>query len=149
MPVTYAEVYAVLSPEEPDYAKAAQLGAEALPHLEAMIGGKDVMLASKAAYAAGLVGGERATALLRQAAGHREAALRVAAASAVARLPSARAAPILEALLSDRDLGVRKVALRSIPADAPASLRRKVAEIAAQSSPLQQISAEVLGKLKP
>jgi hypothetical protein len=34
MPVTMEQVRAFLDPEEPDYQQAAQLGPEALPHLE-------------------------------------------------------------------------------------------------------------------
>lgn len=55
MPVTEAQVKKALMPEEPDYQKAAKLGPQALPYLEAYVKGEDKALASKAAYLAGLI----------------------------------------------------------------------------------------------
>jgi hypothetical protein len=53
MAVDMEQVRAALNPDEPDYSKASkQLGADALPHLEKIIGGSEISLAAKAAYLA-------------------------------------------------------------------------------------------------
>ena len=52
MSVTMKDVRTQLEPDEPDYAKAAQLGADAIPYLKELVNGPDTMLASKAAYLA-------------------------------------------------------------------------------------------------
>lgn len=147
MPVTYQDVYAELSREEPDYRQAAKLGAEAMPHLEAMIRGGDPMMASKAAYLVGLVGGDRAAAVLHESARHQSALVRVATASAVAHLPLESAAAPLEALLGDADLGVRKIALRSVKPGLPDRIRERVRGLAAEG-PLRDLSADVLRKIE-
>ena len=117
MAVDIEQVKAALDPEEPDYAKAAkQLGADALPHLEKIIGGSDTSLAAKAAYLAGLIGGERSAPAVAKAARSGQAAVRIAAAAAAAHLPAEHSDAVLLQLVDDADRGVQKVALRSAPA---------------------------------
>jgi hypothetical protein len=53
--VTMKQVLALLDVDEPVYAEAAGLGAGALVHVEALIEGPDPMLASKAAFLAGMI----------------------------------------------------------------------------------------------
>ena len=56
MAVTMKDVRAVLEPDEPDYKEGAKAwAAAALPHLDALVGGGDTMLASKATYLASLI----------------------------------------------------------------------------------------------
>jgi len=144
------QVRAALDPEEPDYAAATQLGPEALPHLEKLIAGKDVGLASKAASLAGMIGGERATRPLQKAAGHADVRVRVAAAHAAGRLPPPAASPILADLLADKDVGVQKVALRSVPRQATPDLRARVEALTKKrANPgIQELSQKVLGRLR-
>jgi HEAT repeats len=129
MPVTMEEVRAVLDPEEPDYAAAALLGPEALPHLRELVESGDPMLASKAAYAAGMIDGDEAVEVLREAARSDEPTVRVAAAASVANLGADTSAELLEGLVADDDPGVRKVARAAVPEDAPASLRARLEEL--------------------
>ena len=68
MAVNMKQVRAALEPEEPNYDKAAKLGADALPHLGRLVRGDDAMLASKAAYLAGLIDSDKSPAVLEQAA---------------------------------------------------------------------------------
>lgn len=150
MPVTMEQVRAALDPEEPDYAKAAQFGPEALPHLEKLIAGKDVGLACKAASLAGMIGGERALPTLQKAAGHEDVRVRVAAAHSAGGLPPAAAGPILAGLLADKDVGVQKVALRSVPRQADPEVRSRVEALTkGRTNPaIQELSKKVLARLR-
>jgi hypothetical protein len=134
------QVRAALLPEEPDYAHAAQLGPDALPHLRSLVRGSDMMLASKAAYLAGL----------QEAAQSSHAPVRVAAAATSRNLPAAVSGQVLPLLLSDQDAGVRRLALRSVPADAPEAVRQKVENLLQQDpeESIRALSQEVLRKAR-
>lgn len=114
MAVTMEDVRRALDPEEVNYPAAARLGQEALPHLQILAQSEDVMLASKATYLASLIGGERAARIVEDAGIHPDPVLRVAAASGLKNLREDLAAPVVERLLGDQDLGVRKTAVRSL-----------------------------------
>jgi HEAT repeat protein len=105
------DVRKVLDPDEPDYAAAAELGEEALPHLEQLVRGDDAMLASKATYAASLIRGGADT--VETAADSEDPVVRVAAAAAARNLPPERAQLVLRRLSDDEDAGIRKVARAS------------------------------------
>ena len=127
MAVTMDQVKAALYPEEPDYPKAArQLGAEALPHLDEIVGGSDTLLAAKAAYLAGLIGGDASAPVVAKAARSGQVTVRIAAAAAAAHLPAEHSDAVLLQLVDDADRGVQKVALRSVPAKMSAALRSRV-----------------------
>lgn len=108
--MTMEEVRAFVDPEEPDYAAAAPaLGPDALPYLAELGAGDDPMLASKAVYLAGLIGGEEAQPILTRAVEHQDPAVRVSAAASVQNLEEDMALELGRQLLGDDDLGVRKV----------------------------------------
>jgi len=151
MPVTMEKVRAALDPEEPDYEKAAKLGPEALPHLEKLISRKDPNLASKAASLAGMIKDERAARVVEKAAKHEDARVRVAAAYSAQHLPPEDASRVLTASLSDRDVGVQKVALRSVPRKLTPELRAKIESITKRkrvNPTIQNLSKEVLARRK-
>ncbi len=151
MPVTMKQVRAALDPDEPDYAKAARLGPDALPHLARLIAGKDPGLASKAASLAGMIAHERAVPVLEKAAKSKDARVRVAAAASARHLPAPGASRVLAALIQDADVGVQKVALRSVPAGATPELRSKVETLSkSRGNPaIRDLSKEVLARLAP
>lgn len=130
MAVTMQQVRKALDPEEPDYAEAAELGPDALPHLEKLVRQNDSMLSPKAAYLAALIPHDRSADVVRLAATSSNAVVRVAAAAAASLLPGADAAAMLEPLLADHDEGVRKVALSSVQSDTHPSVRKAVEKIA-------------------
>jgi hypothetical protein len=135
MPVDMEQVKAALDPEEPDYPKAAkQLGAEALPHLEKIIGGSDTSLAAKATYLAGLIGGESSVAAVAKAARSSQAPVRIAAAAAARHLPAEHNDAVLLQLVDDADGGVQKVALRSAPSGMSDALRARVSALASSEA---------------
>jgi HEAT repeat protein len=132
MAASMEQVKATLSPDEPNYPKAAkQLGPAALSHLEKIIGGSDVSLAAKAAYLAGLIGGEKSVKAVAMAARSSDAAVRIAAAAAASRLPPEHSNRVLLQLVDDADRGVQKVALRSVPASTSDALRSRVRALSA------------------
>ena len=108
-----ANVRATLDPEEPNYDQASKLGSGALPFLAKIVQGSDLMLAAKATFLAGRIGGQGAIPILVAAGGHVDASVRVAAAGAARYLKPELASEVLPVLLIDRDPGVRKVAVRS------------------------------------
>ena len=133
MPVTMKQVRAHLDRDEPDYPAAAQLGANALPHLAQLVQGTDPMLASKAAYLASLIQSDRSIAVLEQAANSSHKEVRIAAAAGVRNLKQAPIS-LVDTLLRDPDVGVRKVTLRSIEAQSMKGFKIKIEEIAKKDS---------------
>jgi hypothetical protein len=107
------DIRRILDPEEPNYAKVPGLGADALPHLEALVAGDDPMLASKAAYAASLLDGDTGEPVVRLAAESPDVVVRVAAAAAARNLLPDSADRLLADLAADPDPGIQKVARRS------------------------------------
>src|ERR671915_2448035 len=101
MAVTMKKVRSALDPEEPDYQQIADLGPEALPHLEVLVNSGDTMLASKAAYLASLIKDAKAADIVGTAARSDDPAVRVAAAAAASNLPSSGASAVLFDLVRD------------------------------------------------
>jgi HEAT repeat protein len=149
MPVTMEQVRKALDPDEPDYPKAARLGPDALPHLDKLISGRDPGLASKAASLAGLIKDDRAGPVLEKAARSKDARVRVAAAGSAGNLPAPAASRVLAALVTDDDVGVQKVALRSVPREATPELRTSVEAVSKsrKNVAIQDLSKEVLARL--
>lgn len=150
MPVTIEDVRAVLDSEEPDYEAAAlALGEEAIPVLLDLASAEDPLLASKAVYLAGVINVAESKTVLTEGAASDSPVVRVAAAAAAGNLDTEAASEVLTRLLSDDDLGVIKVALNSVPADASAQLVARVEEIshAEEYAALSEVSSEVLGRL--
>ncbi len=116
MAVSMNDVRRVLDPEEPDYATAARLGPDAIPHLRALVTGPDSMMASKAAYAASVLEGDVGASVVQAAAQSGDPVVRVAAAAAASNLPTHAARTVLVNLVDDDDPGVSKVARLAAPA---------------------------------
>jgi len=145
MAVTMKDVRSALDPEEPDYEEAAKLGADALPHLEVLVSSGDTMLASKAAYLAGLIKGAKSAEIVKTAARSDDPAVRVAAAAAASNLAPANASSVLLDLVGDPDPGVRKVARASVPAKADAKLTRKLRDLGDENGSPGERGADMKG----
>ncbi len=144
--MTLDEVRALIDPDEPDYARAAALVSDDdVAHLATLAAGDDLMLASKAVYLAGLVGGDEAAAVVRQAADHADPTVRVSAAAAVKNLPDAPAMEVGRHLLRDDDVGVRKVVLQSAARLESANVRADLLSSAADDDEpyLRELAAEL------
>lgn len=150
MAVTFEQVRAALDPEEPAYNKAAAaLGAEAIPHLARLITGDHPMLASKAAYLAGLIGTDEGVEVLHKAARSGDVRVRIAAAAAAGKLPADSASDVLINLIDDGDIGVQKVALNAVPNASSANLRMRIESLSAgkADTPIRSLSQAVLQRL--
>lgn len=150
MPVTREQVVAALLPEEPNYAAGARrLGAEALPHLAELVRGGDLMLATKAAYLASVIGGAASGPVLEEATRSAHPEVRVAVATGLRHLSDAAAEPVVSALLRDADAGVRKTTLKAAPPAALARNRATLERMTAQdpSDDLRRLSGAVLQRL--
>jgi HEAT repeat protein len=143
------QVKAALDVEEPKYADAAKLGAEALPHLRKLVVGDDPLLASKATYLAGLIDAEGSGDVLAQAAQSDQVVVRVAAANSAQHVSNADAA-LFEGLLGDTDAGVRKAAVKSIGSADRGDLKPLVQELAKAdtAAPIRELAAATARTLK-
>ncbi|WP_156757715.1 hypothetical protein [Actinokineospora pegani] len=82
MPVSQREVRQRLAQSKVDYRAVAALGPRAVPHLAELVDGNDAVLAAKAVYAAGVIGGPASRRLLESASGHADPIIRIAASAA-------------------------------------------------------------------
>jgi HEAT repeat protein len=130
MTVTREQVLAQLYPDEPDYEGAAQLGPEALPHLMKLIEEGDPDLASKATSLASVIDAAESIEAVDKAARSPDPVIRVAAAAALGNL-SQMPDPLAQGMLNDEDVGVRKLALRSLERQQPAGFKQKAQQMAA------------------
>jgi HEAT repeat protein len=148
MAVTREQVLAQLHPDEPRYEQAAQLGSEALPHLMQIVQEGDPGLASKATSLAGIINAAGSAEVLGAAADSSDPVIRVAAAAALGNLDEMPSA-LAQSMLDDEDVGVRKLALRSLGRQQPTGFRQKVQQMAANdpNSVLRERAARVAYQL--
>jgi HEAT repeats len=151
MAVTLQDVLAVLGSDEPRYEAAARsLGAEALPFLAELVRGEDTMLASKAAYLAGLIDAPASEEVLAEAAASPEVVVRAAAAGAAQHLSAGRSDRILERLLADDHVDVRRLAAQSVHGEVAPRLRATL-EGMAEGEPdpsVRSLSLEAVRRLR-
>jgi HEAT repeat protein len=114
MPVSYAQLKALLDVDEPDYAALAERAEGAMQHLRKLAASADVSLASKAVSLAGIIGDADCIGIISGASKSRDVLVRVAAAHAASLLPdSPQAARLVSRLLDDKDVGVVKLATKA------------------------------------
>lgn len=119
----------LLGADEPDYDALTREGAALLPALAELAADRNEYVAANAASLAGMIGGDRAVAVLERAAQSASPLVRTAAASALARTDGPTAAGLLARLLNDQDKGVRKFAIKSSADKQNAALASKVADL--------------------
>jgi HEAT repeats len=148
MTVTREQVLAQLYPDEPNYEGAAQLGPEALPHLMQLVEEGDPALASKATSLASVIDAVGSAEVVDKAARSSDPVIRVAAAAALGNL-SDMPGPLAQSMLNDEDVGVRKLALRSLERQQPAGFKQRAQQMAANdpNPVLREHAARVAEKL--
>jgi HEAT repeat protein len=149
MPITIQQVLARLDVDEPDYPALATLGPEAVPHLNVLARSDNPGIAAKAVYLASLIESDESADVLKAASASQHDIVRVAAAAALRNLTPAQAKPMIERLLDDKDVGVRKQALQAVVALEMSGLERKVKKIATRDpeKALQRIAKQGLERL--
>jgi HEAT repeat protein len=150
MPTNMNEVLAYLEPDEPNYARAAKLGQDALPFLKEIIDKQDVMLASKAAYLVSLIKSDESISILEYAARKKDATIRVAVASGIRNISEKDANILLDKFIEDKDIGVRKVTLKSVAKFKSISIISKVQKLL-ESDPepsIRKLASNVIEAMK-
>ena len=149
MAVTMKQVTAALNTEEPDYQQAVKMGAAALPHLRKLVAGDDTMLASKAAYLAGMIDADGSEAIVAEAAQSDQVVVRVAAANALTHISDSDTT-LFEGLLADQDVGVRKAAVRSAGTTGRRDLKPMVERLAVgdTADSIRELAATTIKKLR-
>lgn len=148
MAITLDELRRLLSSDEPDYqAITLMTGPESAEHLRTLAQDQNVMLASKAVYAASLVADPAARQVVDQAAGSDDPLLRLASASALPNLPEDARVRVAERLIDARDVGVEKLVIRSLGDALTPKLERSLSHLAENSSSetIRGLSREKLG----
>lgn len=149
MPITLEELRALLSSDEPDYAAIAQLlDPTAVTHLQTLARGPDVMLATKAVYAASLVPGPQSEAVVAEAADSSQPLIRIASASALANLPETSRNRVAEQLIDDADVSVKKLVIKSLSGPVTPRLRDRLDQLASagETPMIRQLAQDTLGE---
>jgi hypothetical protein len=147
---TLDEVRRAIDRDELDYpALAAELGEEALPHLETLVVEDEPRIASKAAYLAGVIAGSTSDRVVERAAGSRHDVVRISAAAALPSLPD-RQTEIGEKLLADPDAGVRARAAKSaVEVGGPLADHVRRMALEDEEPHLRDLAAELADRLPP
>jgi HEAT repeat protein len=127
--ITLEQVRAILAADEPDYAAAARIGPQIIPHLKRLIASGDKAYASKAAWLASHIDDDTAVEALREAANSSSSLVRLAVAGGARRMTRPAASAVLMGLLSDPDVGVRKLAIKSCATRNNSALLAKIGEL--------------------
>ena len=130
MATSFEQVQGLLAAEEPDYEQGAALGPDAVPFLGRLVAGGDPMMASKAAYLVGMIGGPRAMDVLQTAAHSDQAIVRLATAATARNLSHPAASQVVKLFVTDADPGVRRAALESVSGAVDRSLENTLTEMA-------------------
>ena len=150
MAISVGQLQGFLSVDEPDYNSLARLGPSVLPYLEQFVASRDEYIAANAASLAGMIGGDRATTVLERAARSHSPVVRAAAAAAFGRVESPRASALLATLLSDRDKGVRKFAIKASAGKTSAALAARIADLSRRDPMphLRSLATRVRGRMR-
>jgi hypothetical protein len=143
MPVSYAQLKAMLDVDEPDYAALAEVAAGAMSHLRKLAASPDVAVASKAVSLAGFIDDADSVAVVKVAAKSRQPVVRVAAAHAASLMSgSPEMASVVNKLLDDRDIGVVKAATRAAVRQADRALAARVPRAMARMATAVRLAAK-------
>jgi HEAT repeat protein len=127
--MTFEELKKKLSVAEPDDSTYFGIGVPELPLLEQLLQDPEPWLAARAVVAASRIADRRALALLQRAKSDPRDEVRVTLAASLQSIAAADTNALLLSLLDDRDLGVRKFAIKSVSASHDPAVHRKVREL--------------------
>lgn len=148
MSVTMQQVLSEIDKDEPNYAVFAALGPDAVPHLQMIAESADPLKASKAAYAATLIGGPQAITLLRKAADHHDPQVRIAVAHGLRNMTADAPSDMVIKSLNDADAGVRKLALSTAGLLKRADFKERITTMSL-SDPADNLRAVAAQIVKP
>jgi len=138
-----------LRQDELDYpGGAAKFGEAALPYLQELVDSSDEMMATKAAYLAGYIGGNAGKEVMLSAASNKFSTVRVAAAFSAQSMDTKSATEILSKALDDQDIGVLKLAMKSVSAKNLGSALKSKLQAISKNSPDEVLKASALTMVK-
>ena len=133
MALTMTQLRSMLNAEEPNYSTlTGVLSRDDLFNLEKLVQENDAMLAPKAAYAITLIDDAAAVRAIDTAAASARDTVRLASAAGLANLSGFDVTAVAERLLSDADVGVRKLAVKSVHGLRIDALKPKLEALAAR-----------------
>jgi HEAT repeat protein len=149
---TREELVRLINLDEPDYPSIVQqLSKDDIPLLTQLAQDPNPAVATKAISCLGLMSDETAVAGLQAAVAHPDPVYRIAAAHALRNVASSPVGVrLLGKLLDDRDVGVRKFALKSVDIGNISSLKEQVRQVnlREQNVDLKTLSQDLLQKLR-
>ena len=152
MPFTKDEIIKMINLDEPDYPSiVSKLTADDVPALVELTRHSNPAIATKAISCLGLMKTEKALDGLKEAVSNADPVRRVAAAHSLRNMTNVRGSDkLLEKLLDDADIGVRKFALKTVEVANVVSLKEKVRSMnQKEANPeLKTLGENIFKKLK-
>jgi hypothetical protein len=147
---TYDEVRQILSLIEPSEDMYAKLDGDDIPLLQRLVLDPEAWLAARAVHAAARLGTAAGHSLISNAASDPRRELRAAAASVAPKLPADVSNTILERLIEDRDMSIKKLAITSIGPAASATLMGKLQAESSQgeNATIKALAVTQLGSMR-
>lgn len=134
MAISEKNLLLALSNEEPQYFEIlSKLDDNAIAYLSELSKGKDIMLATKAIFLAGLYNRPSGHAIIENAAKSTVALKRIAVASALEYLPEEKREKIALKLIDDADISIQKLVIKATGNSKSVKLREKFAKLSKDS----------------
>ncbi|HNW88416.1 MAG TPA: hypothetical protein PKN48_02065 [Bacteroidales bacterium] len=135
MAISEKDLLLALSNEEPQYLEIlAKLDEKAIAYLSTLSKAKDVMLATKAIYLAGLYSKPSGHAIVESAAKSTVLLKRIASASVLEHMPEEKRDMIAEKLIDDADISLQKLVIKATGSSKSVKLKAKFAKLSKDSS---------------
>jgi HEAT repeat protein len=148
-------IITLLNTDDPDFSSIAQqLGEGDYPTLNELVKRSPAHIATKAVICLGRLGSEKSLDGISFAAKSENPVLRLTAAQALGEIKNINQLPgaiqLVNELLTDVDIGVRKFALRTIQLSKISHLKEKIDQMRSQepNEHVRKLSQDVLGKLE-
>jgi len=146
MAISKNDLLLALGNEEPQYDEIfPKLDEKALEILAGLAKGRDIMLATKAIYLAGLYDKPSGHAIVESASKSTVALKRIASASALVHLSEAEREKIGEKLLGDEDISIQKLAIRAVSNSKSTRIKNKLKKLSKESP--SQFIRQMIGAL--
>jgi HEAT repeat protein len=124
--MTLTELRDKLSAIEPDESTFSDISSEEIPLLEQLLDDDEAWMAARSVFALSRLNNNDAFSVLTRASTSNRDEVRVAVAAAAVKLPTEVASRLLNVLLDDSDLGVKKFAIQSITRENAPILQTKL-----------------------
>jgi HEAT repeat protein len=147
MSMTLEQLRSQLSAIETDSSTYAGIGPTEIPLLEQLLQDPEAWMAARAVFALSRVRDNSAVAILSRAAADPREEVRVAVAVSARTLRPGDANDILQKVLADTDLGVRKFAVQAVADSHDAAVHEKLRDLGAQD-PAPSIRDSANNKLR-